>query len=129
LISSGPTNGLYKPSSAYGSGTRILRIDGFYDGVLSEQKNFKRVEISKEEVSRFSLIERGIVINRVNSPEYLGKCAFIDKLHESTVFESNMMFFTVDEDLLNPVFLTQQLQMPNIKHQTTNNKQQTTNNK
>lgn len=120
LISSGPTNGLYKPSSAYGSGTRILRIDGFYDGVLSEQKNFKRVEISKEEVSRFSLIERGIVINRVNSPEYLGKCAFIDKLHESTVFESNMMFFTVDEDLLNPVFLTQQLQMPNIKHQIKN---------
>lgn len=120
LMSSGPTNGLYKPSSAYGSGTRILRIDGFYDGVLSEQKNFKRVEISKEEVSRFSLIERGIVINRVNSPEYLGKCAFIDKLHESTVFESNMMFFTVDEDLLNPVFLTQQLQMPNIKQQIKN---------
>ncbi|MGL5596810.1 MAG: restriction endonuclease subunit S [Aeromonas sp.] len=120
LISSGPTNGLYKPSSAYGSGTRILRIDGFYDGVLSEQEYFKRVEISKEEVSRFSLIERGIVINRVNSPEYLGKCAFIDKLHESTVFESNMMFFTVDEELLNPVFLTQQLQMPNIKHQIKN---------
>jgi type I restriction enzyme S subunit len=129
LISSGPTNGLYKPSSAYGSGTRILRIDGFYDGVLSEQKYFKRVEISKEEVSRFSLIERGIVINRVNSPEYLGKCAFIDKLHESTIFESNMMFFTVDEELLNPVFLTQQLQMPNIKQQTTNNKQQIKNKK
>ncbi|MDF2393488.1 restriction endonuclease [Aeromonas sp. 2MA4] len=120
LISSGPTNGLYKPSSAYGSGTRILRIDGFYDGVLSEQEYFKRVEISKEEVSRFSLIERGIVINRVNSPEYLGKCAFIDKLHESTVFESNMMFFTVDEELLNPVFLTQQLKMPNIKQQIKN---------
>ncbi|MFM5018704.1 restriction endonuclease subunit S [Aeromonas veronii] len=120
LISSGPTNGLYKPSSSYGSGTRILRIDGFYDGILSEQKHFKRVEISKEEKSRFSLIERGIVINRVNSPEYLGKCAFIDKLHESTVFESNMMFFTVDEELLNPVFLTQQLQMPNIKQQIKN---------
>ncbi|WP_429230914.1 restriction endonuclease subunit S [Aeromonas veronii] len=120
LINSGPTNGLYKPSSSYGSGTRILRIDGFYDGALTSQESLKRVEVSKDELSRFSLPERSIVINRVNSPDYLGKSAFIYKLDEPTVFESNMMCFTVDEELINPVFLTQQLQMPNIKQQIKN---------
>ena len=120
LINSGPTHGLYKPSSSYGSGTRILRIDGFYDGVLTSQESLKRVEVSKDELSRFSLPERSIIINRVNSPDYLGKCAFINELDEPTVFESNMMCFTVDEELINPVFLTQQLQMPNIKQQIKN---------
>ena len=29
-----PQNGIYKPVSSYGSGTRILRIDGFYSGSI-----------------------------------------------------------------------------------------------
>jgi len=37
-IQEGPSNGLYKPSKDYGSGTKILRIDGFYDGKLFHEK-------------------------------------------------------------------------------------------
>ncbi|CAI2346870.1 Restriction endonuclease subunit S [Vibrio parahaemolyticus] len=117
FISNGPTNGLYKPSSSYGRGYRILRIDGFYSGELIEQSKLKRVETSNEESAKFKLHGRSIVINRVNSPEYLGKCAFIDELDEPTLFESNMMNLSVDEERLNPRFLVQQLQMPNIKKQ------------
>ena len=117
LILKGPTNGLYKPASCYGSGKRILRIDGFYSGELVDQSKLKRLETSKAEISKFSLQARSIVINRVNSPEYLGKCAFVDSLEEVTVFESNMMNFLVDELYLNPRFLVQQLLMPNIKKQ------------
>jgi len=117
MIVKGPTNGLYKPASDYGSGTRILRIDGFYDGVLSEQSKLKRVKITDAEMEKFGLTERSIVINRVNSKEYLGKCGFAQHIEESTVFESNMMNFKVDELKLNPRFLVQQLQMPNIKMQ------------
>ncbi|WP_300477766.1 restriction endonuclease subunit S [Shewanella sp.] len=117
MIVKGPTNGLYKPASDYGSGTRILRIDGFYDGVLSDQSKLKRVKITDAEMEKFGLTERSIVINRVNSKEYLGKCGFAQHIVESTVFESNMMNFKVDELKLNPRFLVQQLQMPNIKMQ------------
>lgn len=117
MILVGPTNGLYKPSSEYGQGTRILRIDGFYDGALSEQNKLKRVSLSQDEVKKFQLTDRSIVINRVNSKEYLGKSCFVEFLEESTVFESNMMNFRVDETKLNPRFLVQQLQMPNIKMQ------------
>ncbi|WP_405632184.1 restriction endonuclease subunit S [Pseudoalteromonas sp. Ld20] len=117
LIIKGPTNGLYKPASDYGSGARILRIDGFYDGVLSDQSKLKRVKVTDAEMDKFGLSERSIVINRVNSKEYLGKCGFAQHLEESTVFESNMMNFKVDETKLNSRFLVQQLQMPNIKMQ------------
>lgn len=117
MILKGPTNGLYKPASCYGSGKRILRIDGFYSGELVDQSKLKRLETSEAEISKFSLQARSIVINRVNSPEYLGKCAFVDSLEEVTVFESNMMNFLVDELYLNPRFLVQQLMMPNIKKQ------------
>ncbi|MGR4019187.1 restriction endonuclease subunit S [Vibrio harveyi] len=117
MILKGPTNGLYKPSSSYGSGCRILRIDGFYDGELVGEDKLKRVELSEDELVKYLLPARSVVINRVNSPEYLGKCAFVENLSESTVFESNMMNFIVDENLINPRFLVMQLQMPNIKKQ------------
>ncbi len=117
LIEDGPSNGLYKPASEYGSGIRILRIDGFYNGVLSLQEKLKRVILTPKEVEKYRLKERSIVINRVNSREYLGKTAFIEKLDETTVFESNMMNFSVIEDVINPYFLVQQLQTPYIKNQ------------
>ncbi|HAS8534667.1 TPA: restriction endonuclease subunit S [Vibrio vulnificus] len=117
MILKGPTNGLYKPSSSYGSGCRILRIDGFYDGELVGEEKLKRVELSEDELVKYLLPARSVVINRVNSPEYLGKCAFVENLSESTVFESNVMNFIVDENLINPRFLVMQLQMPNIKKQ------------
>jgi type I restriction enzyme S subunit len=117
VITKGPTNGIYKPATDYGSGNRILRIDGFYDGVVGLQSKLKRVRISEDEIKKFGLPDRSIVINRVNSIEYLGKCAFIQNIEEKTVFESNMMNFTVDELRLNPRFLVQQLQMSYIKMQ------------
>jgi type I restriction enzyme S subunit len=117
LIKSGPSNGLYKHASDYGEGTRILRIDGFYSGALSAQSNMKRVRLNDQELMKYQLQDRSIVINRVNSREYLGKSAFIGDLEEPTVFESNMMNFSVDEKRINPRFLVEQLQTPFIKNQ------------
>jgi len=110
LISAGPQNGLYKPSSDYGSGTPILRIDAFYDGVVTKLASLKRVRISAEEQALYALREGEIVINRVNSPEYLGKSALIPGLSEAIVFESNMMRFDVDRKILDPGYLIQYLQ-------------------
>lgn len=36
LTSVGPQNGLYKHANHYGSGTPILRIDAFYDAVVTK---------------------------------------------------------------------------------------------
>jgi type I restriction enzyme S subunit len=110
LIIDGPQNGLYKHASLYGEGTPILRIDGFYDGLVVNLKTLKRVRITPEEQHRFRLQERDIVINRVNSVEYLGKSAIVPFRSEETVFESNMMRFSVNDEVLLPEYLIKLLQ-------------------
>lgn len=115
LIVVGPQNGLYKPASDYGSGTPILRIDAFYDGVVTGLANLKRVRVSDAEKAAYGLRPGEIVINRVNSREYLGKSALIPPLSEPVVFESNMMRLGVDQGRIDPVFLIQLLQTQHIR--------------
>ena len=104
-----PQNGLYKPQSDYvtdGNGIPILRIDGFYNGKVTDFRTLKRLICSEEDIKRYELHENDIVINRVNSIEYLGKCGLIQGLVEKTVFESNMMRLHVDESKLNPCYIS-----------------------
>ena len=112
LVSIEPQNGLYKPQSAYvqdGSGFPIVRIDAFYNGRVTDFSALKRLECSESEVQRYLLQEDDIVINSVNSIEYLGKCAHIKGLLEETVFESNMMRLHLDDTVMNAVFATKLL--------------------
>ena len=110
VISEGPQNGLYKPASSYGKGTKILRIDGFYSGEVSNLDDLKRLKASPEEIAKYGLEESDIVVNRVNSEEYLGKSAIIPALSGPVVFESNMMRFTVDTLQVLPGFVVAHLQ-------------------
>ena len=107
-----PQNGLYKPQSDYvadGTGTPILRIDGFYNGRVTDFGSLKRLKCSGMEQQRYLLLEDDIVINRVNSIEYLGKCAHIKGLLEDTVYESNMMRMHFDPEHYNPVYICKYL--------------------
>jgi type I restriction enzyme, S subunit len=110
LLEGTPQNGLYKPSTDYGSGTPILRIDSFYSGVVGDLASLKRVRLDEKERSLFGLSQHDVVINRVNSLEYLGKSALIPALDEATVFESNMMRIRLDDGRLDPCYLVQLLQ-------------------
>jgi type I restriction enzyme S subunit len=112
LIKDGPQNGLYKPASEYGLGTPILRIDSFYDGKLATDRTLKRVQLNESEISSYALRPNDIVINRVNSPEFLGKSTLIANLNETTVFESNMMRLSVDATSVSPVYIIHLLQTP-----------------
>jgi len=105
LIEDGPKNGLYKPSSAYGAGVRILRIDSFYDGKVSDWASLRLLSIDSSELKQFGLMNGDLVINRVNSIEYLGKCALVEGLQGECVFESNMMRFRLSPRLANPRFI------------------------
>jgi type I restriction enzyme S subunit len=117
LITEGPQNGLYKHKSCYGTGTPILRIDGFYEGVVRNLASLQRVRIESDEAQRFGLAEGDIVINRVNSPEYLGKSALIPALAEATVFESNMMRLRIDTARIAPGYVIALLQTEAIRSQ------------
>ena len=98
-IEEGPTNGIYKPESEYGRGTWLIRIDDFAPGALVSREGFKRVQVTEEEVHRYSVKEGDILINRVNSLSHLGKAVLIPHLREPTLFESNMMRLRMDSSV------------------------------
>ena len=90
-IGQGPTNGIYKPESEYGSGTWIIRIDDFIPGSLVSHRGFQRVRVTAEEVDRYSVKEGDILVNRVNSMSHIGKAVLVPQLDEPALYESNMM--------------------------------------
>ncbi|RME21342.1 MAG: hypothetical protein D6798_18385 [Deltaproteobacteria bacterium] len=120
LLVDGPTNGLYRPSSDYGTGTPIVRIDSFYDGAITDLSKLKRVAIESSVIERYALAAGQVLINRVNSPEHLGKAALVPDLNEPTVFESNMMRLTLDKEKVVPTFLVTQLLSPYLRRQIAN---------
>ncbi len=99
LFSESPQNGLYKPSTEYGTGTPIIRIDGFYDGVILNDYQCKRLRLTNDEINRYLISVGDILVNRVNSMPYLGKCGIVKHLSEKTVFESNIMKIQVKKEI------------------------------
>lgn len=95
LIASGPQNGLYLPKSCYGSGTPILRIENFDLNSVQPIENWRCVRVPDGTDGKYNLSLNDILVNRVNSPSHLGKSMIVRDGHVPSVFESNMMRFSV----------------------------------
>lgn len=116
ILDSGPQNGIYKPASAYGpEGTPIVRIDSFRGGPSDLTRDLLRVAVGRGELDRYGLNVGDIVINRVNTPELVGKSTMVRELTEPTVFESNMMRCKVRADRAEPTFVETWLGSPLAK--------------
>lgn len=116
-MSEQPNNGLYKPQSSYGSGTKIIRIDSFYDGLVQNIEGLKLVEVTESELFKFEIRPFDILINRVNSIEYLGKIGVVPMISEPMVYESNMMRFRLNHEEMLPIFLMYFWRTPCLKSQ------------
>lgn len=101
IIEDGPKNGLYKPQSDYGGGNMIVRIDNFYNGKINPWNTLKKLKLTEDDISKYSLENGDIIINRVNSIEYLGKSALVRELNETCVFESNIMKVKLNKNVNN----------------------------
>jgi type I restriction enzyme S subunit len=112
LIVGGPQNGLYKPRSAYGEGSLIVRIDNFYDGHIQAWNRLDRLRLTEQEAAVYELRNGDILVNRVNSLAFLGKSALVANLQEPCVFESNMMRFRVDSERVSAHYLINYLTSP-----------------
>lgn len=98
-------NGIYKDSSAYGTGTNILRITDFDGGGRLVTGCLQKIQTTPEEANKFKLKETDIVINRVNSLSQLGKAILWRKEFGVAVYESNMMRIEADSESIIPEFL------------------------
>ena len=122
-----PQNGLYKSKSFYGEGNPILRIDGFYDGEVVPNYEYKRVRLEAEEIKKYALHIGDIVVNRVNSMSYLGKCALIRNLEEPTILESNVMRFRLDKQQIDLEYAMYYLSTSFGRHELIKNAKQAVN--
>ena len=105
-IQDGPTNGVYRPETDYGTrGTPIVRIDDFAEGQIHNLATLRRVQVEANVQKGFSLARDDVLINRVNSLSHIGKAALVPAVEEPTIFESNMMRLRCSSSLL-PSFLT-----------------------
>lgn len=100
-----PTNGLYKPNSSYGRGIKIVRIDSFYNGYVQNIENLKKLEVSDSEYKKYEIKVGDILVNRVNSMEYLGKLGVVPEIKEPMVYESNIMRFRLAQEKICPSYL------------------------
>ena len=98
-IKEGPTNGIYKPESEYGSGICLIRIDDFMPGAFVNTGGFQRIRVTEEESRRYAVREGEILINRVNSLSHIGKSVLIPRFNEPVLFESNMMKLRMDNSV------------------------------
>ena len=98
-IEEGPTNGIYKPESEYGSGVNLIRIGDFTFGQFVNFGAFQRIRATEEEIRRYQIREGDVIINRVNSLSHIGKSVLIPEVKEPTLFESNMMKIRFDRGL------------------------------
>lgn len=105
LLMESPKNGAYYPKNKYGKGTRIIRIDSFYDGELKYWDRVQKVEITEKDFSTYRVDEGNILINRVNSIQYLGKCMLAKDLREPCIYESNMMKLVINNYMISSEFL------------------------
>ena len=71
-LEEGPTNGIYKPDTEYGSGVCLIRIDDFGFGEFNSFGNFQRIRVTEGEICRYEVREGDIVVNRVNSLSHIG---------------------------------------------------------
>lgn len=90
LVSS-VNNGLYKQESFYSNdGIASLRMYNIQNGEVNFNK-IRRVNLTKDELSKYELLENDLLLNRVNSRELVGKTAIIRKESEPLVYESMNM--------------------------------------
>jgi type I restriction enzyme S subunit len=126
LISSGPQNGLYKPSEAYGIGTPIIRIDDFQDEFLRDRSALRSLALEPGEASTYGLNPGDVVINRVNSMTHLGKCFVVPTRICPAVFESNMMRLSLVPRVM-PRWVALYLQSPSGRRRLIQNAKQAVN--
>ncbi|MCB9365896.1 MAG: restriction endonuclease subunit S [Calditrichaeota bacterium] len=104
-------NGLYKPVTFYGSGITILKMYNIKNGAL-DLSRIDQIRLDQSELESYSLQPGDILLNRVNTPELVGKCAVITEELGPAVFESKNIRVRIVPDLSTPEYISYYLNCP-----------------
>ncbi|MEQ9669922.1 restriction endonuclease subunit S [Coleofasciculus sp. G2-EDA-02] len=98
-------NGLYKPAEYYGQGNLMIHMPQMFRGLEIDASDAARVEVSSDELERFSLCQGDLVFARRSlNLEGAGRCSLVPQLNEATTFESSIIRVRLSKDELVPTF-------------------------
>ena len=106
VLSNGPQNG-YSPSvNVAGRGAPTLTLSAIRDGKVRAPGNLKFAEISDQDLDKFRLREKDLLVVRGNGNRSLvGACGIVDEVPENCFFPDLMIRLIVDEEQIRPEFL------------------------
>jgi type I restriction enzyme S subunit len=104
-------NGLYKHGDYFGRGTQILKMFNIQNGELNLER-IDLVEVDDEEFENYKLDVGDILLNRVNTPELVGKCAVITPELGRAIFESKNIRIRIKRNLTDPDYVAHYLNCP-----------------
>ncbi len=111
-----PTNGIYKPPTLIGHGTLLVGQTAF---TLERSIDFafaRRAVLSKDELSRYGLMENDILVTRVFATvEGVGQPTLVPAMYEPAVYESNMMRLRIERAVILPVLLFEWLRNHTVR--------------
>ncbi len=109
-----------------GKGVPYLKMNNIDLSGHLQLENLVYVEISNDELKKYSLKENDVLINTRNSYELVGKSGIVEGLVRDTVFNNNIMRLRFNNDV-SPKFISYQLISQEAKANLTKEKKATTN--
>lgn len=101
-------NGLYKPAEFFGRGIPILKMFNILDGEL-DLRRVDLIQVDSLESKDYGLLPGDILMNRVNTPELVGKCAVITENLGTSVFESKNIRIRLKPDRVTSEYIASYL--------------------
>jgi len=98
-------NGIYKPRKYYGRGYPCIRMYNIVNGYINKI-DAPLLEVTKQELEEYGLKEGDIVINRVNTPELVGKAGLVPPNFGKATFESKNIRIRLNTTRMLPNFFT-----------------------
>jgi len=97
-------NGIYKQEQYYGTGVPSVRMYNIFRRIINLKKT-PLLSVTQKEFEDYSLLEGDILINRVNSPELVGKVGIVPRDMGPATFESKNIRLRFKSELAYPLYI------------------------
>jgi type I restriction enzyme S subunit len=96
-------NGIYKPNEYYDKGYPCIRMYNIVEGHINTV-NATLLDVTEQELEEYGLEPGDIVVNRVNTPELVGKAGVVPRRFGKATFESKNIRVRLDNKKILPEF-------------------------
>jgi len=98
-------NGIYKPNEYYGKGYPCIRMYNIVEGHINSV-NATLLDVTDQELEEYGLEPGDVMINRVNTPELVGKAGVVPEGFGKATFESKNIRVRFERSRILPEFFS-----------------------